>query len=273
MDHYSTLGIAKNASPDEIKRAYRKLASQHHPDKGGDKSKFQDIQVAYDTLSNPDKRAQYDSPQPQFQQGGFPPGFDDIFGHMFGGGNNPFGDIFGQRRQQPQRNKTLNIQTSITLEDAFYGKNIMATLTLPSGREQIVDIKIPAGIQDGTTLRCNGLGDDSIPNIPRGDIHLSVHIQPHQVFQRRGDDLMCTLDINCIDAMIGKTMEVNTIDGRNLEVTIQPGTQPGQILAAHGYGMTNINNSNKGRLLLNINVTIPTNLTEQQKDSIKQLFP
>jgi len=169
MDHYSTLGVDKNAGSDEIKRAYRKLASQHHPDKGGDKAKFQEIQAAYDTLSNPDKRAQYDNPQPQFHGGGgfngAPPGFEDIFAQMFGGGQHPFGNMF--RQQQAPRNRTLNIQTSITLEDAFHGKDLIATLGLPSGRDQTIEVKIPAGIGDGTTLRLAGMGDDSVPNTPR----------------------------------------------------------------------------------------------------------
>ena len=188
MDYYNILGVSKQAGADEIKKAYRKLASQHHPDKGGDTKKFQEVEEAYRTLSDPEKRQQYDNPQPQFGGGGFgggvPPGFEDIFS-AFGGG--PFGDMFG-RRQQPQRNKTLNMQTNVSLEEAFSGKNLMATVVLPSGKEQLIDVKIPAGIQDGVTLRLSGMGDDSIPNIPRGDIHLTVHVQPHSTFIRQGDD-------------------------------------------------------------------------------------
>jgi len=274
MDYYSTLGVDRNASPEEIKRAYRKLASQHHPDKGGDNAKFQDIQVAYDTLGNPDKRAQYDNPQPQFNHGGgngFPPGFEDIFSQMFGGGGNPF---FGQGfRQQQPRNRTLNIQTSITLEEAFRGKDLIATLGLPSGRDQTIEVKIPAGIVDGTTLRLAGMGDDSVPNVPRGDIHLTVNVQPHQRFQRQGDDLLCIADISCIDAMLGKNIFVDTIDGKTLETTIQPGTQHGQMLAANGYGMPKMNdNRYKGRLIINVNVTIPRNLTEEQQLKLREIF-
>jgi DnaJ-class molecular chaperone len=276
MDHYSTLGVDRGASPDDIKRAYRKAAAQHHPDRGGDTAKFQEVQAAYETLSDPGKRQQYDNPQPQGFPGGFhfgggvPPGFEDIF-NAFGGG--PFGDMFGGRRQQPQRNKTLNMQTSISLEDAFSGKDLMTTVVLPSGREQLIDIKIPAGINDGTTLRLSSLGDDTIPNIPRGDIHLTVHVHPHHKFQRQGDDLVMSLDVSCIDAMLGKTINVETIDKRMLEITVKPGTQPGSTLAAVGYGMPNVNDNRfKGRMLIQINITIPT-VTDYQADIIRSLFP
>jgi DnaJ-class molecular chaperone len=271
MDHYSTLGVDRNAGPDEIKLAYRRLANQHHPDRGGDKSKFQEVQAAYETLSDPAKRQQYDNPQPQgFQFGGQPQGFEEMFGHMFGGGH-PFGDIFG-RRPQPVKNRTLNLQTQITLEEAFHGKDMIANIQLPSGRDQVLEIKIPAGVVDGTTLRLAGMGDDTIGNMPRGDIHLSVHVMPHTEFQRQGDDLVKNLSVNCIDAMLGKKVQFTTIDGRNLEVNITPGIQHGQTLAVQGHGMPNMSNSYmKGRLLLNISVTIPTNLTEYQKQLLRQL--
>jgi curved DNA-binding protein len=270
-DYYSTLGVSKTANQDEIKRAYRKLAAQHHPDRGGDKEKFQEIQAAYDTLSDPEKRSQYDNPQPQFhfQQGGVPPGFEDIFS-AFGGG--PFGDFFGRRQHRP-RNRNLNLQTTIDLVDAFNGKELLANITLPSGKDQTLQIKIPAGIQDGTTLRLTGMGDDTIPNAPRGDLHLTVNIAPHTVFRRQGDDLIKTITITCIDAMLGKTLRVSTIDNKNLDVNITPGTQYGTILSLNGYGMPHIqDNRMRGRLLLEIAVIIPSNLTETQKNLLKQAF-
>jgi curved DNA-binding protein len=277
-EHYSTLGVDRNCSPEELKRAYRKLAAQHHPDRGGDTAKFQEIQSAYDTLSDPEKRQQYNNPQPQgfpgggfhfHQGGGFPPGFEDIFS-AFGQGN-PFGDMFGNR-QRPQQNRTINIQTSITLEDAFSGKDMIATLQLPSGRTQTLEIKIPAGINDGMTIRLNQMGDDSIPNIPKGDIHLTVQVQSHPIFQRSGDDLIKNLEINCIDAMLGKTVEVSTIDGKTISVNIPAGTQPGQSLSAAGYGMPKVNDNRfRGRLLIAIDIVIPKSLNDQQKSILKQL--
>jgi DnaJ-class molecular chaperone len=273
-DHYQTLGVSKQATADEIKKAYRKMASQHHPDKGGDTAKFQEIEEAYRTLSDPEKRQQYDNPQPQFNGGHFggevPPGFEDIFSQMMGGGS-PFGDMFG-RRGGP-RNRHLNLQASISLEEAFTGKELIANVTLPSGREQMLEIKIPAGIQEGTTLRLAGMGDDSYPGIPRGDIHLTVSINPHTVFQRKNDDLVRRLDINCIDAMLGKNVTIDTIDGKTLEVAIMPGTQNGQLLAAQGYGMPNMHDSRfRGRMLMEIHVTVPRMLTDLQKEMLKKHF-
>lgn len=270
-DYYSTLGVSKTANQDEIKRAYRKLAAQHHPDRGGNKEQFQEIQVAYDTLSDPEKRAQYDNPQPQFhfQHGGVPPGFEDIFS-AFGGG--PFGDFFG-RRNYRQRNKNLSLQTVIDLVDAFNGKELVANITLPNGKDQTLQIKIPAGIHDGTTLRLSGMGDDSIPNVPRGDLHLTVHVSPHPVFRRQDDDLIRTITINCIDAMLGKTVRITTIDNKSLDVNISPGTQHGSILSINGFGMPHIrDNRMRGRLLLEISVIIPSNLTEEQKRLLKEAF-
>jgi len=274
-DHYNTLGVDRNASPDQIKSAYRKMAAKHHPDRGGDTAAFQNVQAAYETLSDPNKRAQYDQPQPQVHQhpGGFhfhsgmPGGFEDIFAQFTGG--HPFDSFFGHR--QPVRNKTLNIQTIITLEEAFYGKDLIANLTLPTGRNQTIEVKIPAGIQEGTTLRLSGLGDDSIPNMPRGDLHLTVNIQPHLIFQRNGDDLYKDLEINCVEAMLGKTIKIDTIDNRKLEINVTPGIQPGQTLCVSGQGMPKMgDNRFRGHLMLNVKVTIPKSLTDKQKTLLEK---
>jgi DnaJ-class molecular chaperone len=189
---------------------------------------------------------------------------------MFSGGH-PFGDIFG-KRQQPQRNRNLSLKTQISLEDAYSGRELTISVMLPSGREQICEIKIPKGIQDGVTLRLAGMGDDSYPNMPRGDIHLTVHIQPHPVFVRQGDDLLRTLDVNAFDAILGKTYTIETVDNRILEVKVKPGTQPGAMLAAHGYGMPNINDNRfVGRLLIQINIRIPTDLSQEQLTKLKEI--
>lgn len=268
-DPYSILGVSKNATQDEIKKAYRKLATQHHPDKGGNTSKFQEIQGAYATLSDPQKRAEVDNPGPQMGSGGFsfhmgggfPPEFEDMFS-----------SFFNQRRPQPQRNKTFNLQAEITLEDAFNGKEILGNVRLPTG-EQTFEIKIPPGIRDGNVLRLAGMGDNSSPDLPRGDIHLAVRIQPHSIFQRHNDDLIMNLNINCLEAIVGKNVSVNTVDNKTLEIRVQPGIQHGQTLAVHGYGMPNINDPRmRGRLLINIGVVVPTDLTDDQKEIIKKII-
>jgi curved DNA-binding protein len=267
-DYYSILGVQRGASADEIKKAYRKMASQHHPDKGGDTAKFQQIEEAYRTLGDDNARSEYDNPQPQgFQQfGGFPPGFDNFF-KGFGG----FNDIFGHHQQRQQRNKTINLQTAITLEDAYNGKELVANVVLPSGRDQVINVKIPAGIQDGTTLRLSGLGDDSILNLPRGDIHLTIQVHPHNEFHRNGDDLIKELDVNVWDSLLGETLHVTTIDGRTFEVKIPEGIQHDQILNVPDCGMPIMNTNRKGRLLLKVRITIPRNLTDEQKDLVRKI--
>ena len=273
-DYYSTLGLSKTATQDEIKQAYRKLAMKHHPDRtGGDDTEFKKIQEAYATLSDLEKRSQYDNPQPQgFQQfGGMPPGFEDIMSQMFGGGN-PFG-FGGMGGQRQARNKTLNMQTQISLEDAFFGKELIANITLPTGREQVVNVKIPRGIQDGTTLRLAKMGDDSYANLPRGDIHLTVNVMPNNKFGRQGDDLIKELEVNALDAILGKNYQLETIDNRLLEVKINPGTQHGQMLAAAGYGMPNMNDNRfVGRLLIQVKIQIPTNLTNSQLTKLREIY-
>ena len=268
-DYYQTLNVPKGASDEEIKRSYRSLAMKHHPDRGGDANAFQEIQEAYGVLSDPQKRAEYDNPQPQgfsFQQGGVPPGFE----HFFGGGH-PFADIFGFGRPRQPTNRTIQMRTTITLEEAFYGKELMASVVLPSGREQTFTMNIPAGVHEGTTLKLTGMGDDSLPGVPRGDLLLQVSIVDHPHFKRQGDDLLRDCDISCIDAMAGVKITITTIDGKQLETTIPSGTQHDTILSLNGFGMPNINDpSRRGRLLLKIKLIVPV-LSEAQKLALRNL--
>lgn len=272
MDYYQILGVAKTATDDEIKKAFRKLAMKHHPDRGGDQAEFQKIQEAYATLGDVQKRQQYDNPAPQgFQQfGGMPPGFEDLFRGMGQGGFQDFGSMFGFRQQRPVKNRDTGLETQITLEDAFSGKTIMASIQLPSGREQVLEIKIPAGIQSGQRLRLSGMGDDSIPNVPRGDIYVTIHVAPHRLFQRNGDDLVSEITVSVWDAMLGTTKIINTLDNKQIEVTVPAGTQPNSTLRLSGYGMPNVNDNRfRGNILLGINITIPV-LTEEQKNVVRQ---
>lgn len=275
-DYYQTLGVNKGASDDEIKRAFRKLAMKHHPDRGGNAEEFKKIQEAYATIGDPEKRANYDNPQPQFG-GGFPGGFEDLFRN---GG--PFADIFGgaspfgfthRQHPQPVRNSDLNLDTRISLEDAFNGKELVANVQLPSGKDQVLEIKIPQGINDGQRLRLQGLGDDRISQAPRGDLYVQVRINPHYFFERRGDDLIASINISVWEAILGKEHEIETLDRKKLNITIPPGTQPGSTLRLSGYGMPNIRDPRyRGNILLTINILIPQNLTDDQKNILKQFL-
>jgi curved DNA-binding protein len=278
-DHYQTLGISKSATQEEIKKAYRKLASQHHPDKGGDTATFQKIQTAYATLSDDQKRAEYDNPNPfanqQFNGGGFH-SFDEILRNHFGG-HSPFGggfgDVFGQRRPQPRTNQNLNLRTQITLEDAFTGKEVYAELKNHDGTTKTVEIKIPPGIGHGQTLRVSGAGDHTHKQLAPGDLMLEIIILPHQKFLRNGDDLYSEFNIDAWEAMLGVEKDFTCIDGTALKVLIPTGIQPGQTIRLPSRGMSVLHQNSRGHQYLNIKILIPKNLTDEQKDFVKTFLP
>jgi DnaJ-class molecular chaperone len=256
MDHYQTLGLAKNASPDEIKKAYRKLASQNHPDKGGDTAKFQNIQTAYDILSDPNKRQQYDNPMPQGMHG-FPPGFqfhtggmniNDIFGQMFGQGN-PF------TQNQPQM---LRTQINVELMDAYKGGSHVLKVQTPNG-VKVIDIDIPKGVNDGTQLRYDNI-------LEGASLIVEFRLLNDLKFERRGKDLLCNHSISVLDLIVGTAFEFVTISGKVLEVTIPPKTQPFMQLKLSGQGMPIQGSPLFGDQIILLKPfmpdTIPTEITE-----------
>jgi curved DNA-binding protein len=270
-DYYQTLGVSPQAGPDEIKKAYRKLANKHHPDKGGDQAKFKDISVAYDTLSDSNKRAEYDMQRQgggprefRFHTGG--PGFQDMndmfsahFGGPFGNGN-PFGDIFGRHIR---RNRDLNIQCQITLLDSYIGKQLEANYKLPSGKSQTVAINVPPGVSHGETIRYTGLGDDTMPNAPRGNLNVTIVILPDPNYKRIDDDLYTEIVINPIEAMIGCKKKVKLITGQEMDLDIRGGVMPGREYASAGQGFTNPHNGLKGRFVTVIQIESP-NITDPE---------
>lgn len=274
MNYYDVLGVAKTATADEIKRAYRKLASQHHPDKGGDTAKFQQVEEAYRTLSDPVKRQEYDNPNPfgqatggGWQQAGGSP-FEQFF-HQFGP---DIGDLFGQRRRA-HKNRDINLATDISLEEAFYGKDVVAQYSLHTGQRRTFETKIPPGIENGQTIRVHGAGDHTIQQLAPGDALLTVNVAPHARFQRHGADLIEEIEITVWEALLGCDKDIKTIDGRTVTIRIKEGTQPNTMMRLQGYGMTVINSSSRGNHMINVKVRIPTNLTEYQKNTLKTLLP
>jgi curved DNA-binding protein len=261
-DYYQTLGVNENASPDEIKKAYRTLANKHHPDKGGDQARFKDISVAYENLSDPQKKAEYDQQRmnPMGTQFHFHTG--NPFGDIFGGNpfpqGHPFGDIFGGHRGQIRRNRDLNIQCTVSLVDSYLGKELEANFQLPSGRHQTVKINVPAGIANNDTIRYNGLGDDSVQNAPRGNLNVTIIVTPDPNFERRGDDLYAIVNITPIEAMIGCKKTVYSITGDKMELDIRPGIESGVEFASNGNGFTNVNNGHRGRFVSIIKIKTPT---------------
>ena len=275
-DYYQTLGVSENASPDEIKKAYRSLANKHHPDKGGDQAKFKDISVANDILSDPQKRAEYDQqrmygggPQVRFTSG-------DPFGDIFGQGGpfgqaNPFGDMFGHMRGRQSRNRDLNIQCQVTLLDSFQGKQLEANYRLPSGRNQTVVINVPPGISHGETIRYQGLGDDSVPNAPRGNLNVTVIVLPDSHFRREGNDLYTTVNISPIEAMIGCRKVVRYLTGEDKEIDIRPGVETGIEYASAGFGFNNPHSGMKGRFVIVVNIRTPSITDPVLVERLRQL--
>lgn len=274
MDYYSTLGLKRGASEDDIKKAYRKLAMKHHPDRGGDQNKFKEISTAYEALSDPDKKRIIDmggDPNAQPGMGGFNQG---PFEFHFGTQNmedlfNNFGFGFGQRPMR--RNKSLNITVEITLEEVLTGKEINAEVGIPGGRKKIITINIPPGIDSGQQIRYEGMGDDSIREIRPGDLIVNVIVRNHPNFKREGTSIYVDKIISVWDAILGTTLDIQTLDRKTLGINIPPGTQPETIFSCKGEGLPNMRTKQRGNLMVRIKVEIPKNISTSQKNLIDQI--
>ena len=265
MDYYKLLGVTRNASQDEIKKSYRKLAMANHPDRGGDNNKFAEINAAYDVLSNSDKKAVYDNPQSQQ----FNYNAQDVRG------GNPFGgfhDIFGRQTRQRQRNPDITISVSISLVDALTGKHLIAVYRLRTGKEETVEISIPKGAKDSDTIRYQGLGEDILPG-PRGELHVQVRVMPHPIFKRDQEHLYVTHKTDIFTFLLGGSIIMKTIDETEISITVPQGTKPGTTFSVKGYGMPDMRTGNRGIMYVTMQALIPK-ITDskiiEQIESIKQ---
>jgi len=266
MEHYKTLGVDRNASPDDIKKAYRKLAGQHHPDKGGDTAMFQKIQNAYETLSDPQKKQEYDNPNP-FGQGGGPGGFhfttggggfnmhfNDIFGQMFGGQR---GSPFGHQFQQ-----TFKTTIWISLDQVYNGGEQLLQIQ-GQGGPQTIKVEIPKGVENGAQLRYDGL-------IAGGVLIVEFRVHVHPRFDRAGQDLVSTHRISVLDLIVGTSFDFITISGRSFEVQVKPGTQPDTTLRISGQGLPHMNEQGNGDQLILLKPYIPDKIDNKITASILQ---
>lgn len=271
MSHYDTLGVSKSATPEEIKKAYRKLASQHHPDKGGDTAKFQQIEEAYRVLSDPAQRQQYDNPQPQgfhFNFNGSDiDGMDmhDIFRNFGFGGGSPFG------QRHPRKNKDLQIEINIQLHETLEQQERTVSVMTTNGSREVVNVSIPVGVVSGTAIKYSGLGDNLFNTLQRGDLYVRINVIPNPKFRTHNLDLITKAQIDCFTAITGGELEVTGLDGKIFVITVHPGCQPGSMLRIKGQGLFEINTRNRGNLLVEISVTIPTHLSEDQLNLVKQI--
>jgi curved DNA-binding protein len=253
-NHYQTLGVDRNATPDEIKKAYRKLASQHHPDKGGDKTKFQEIQSAYDTLSNPQKRSIHDSPQ-------------SPFGNMNGQGFNfeSIFDIFGTRFQHPQQQRQHQramMTLWITLPDVARG----GPKTISVGTHQgtmTVEIEIPLGINDGDSVQYPGIGPGGM------DLVITFRIHPNPRWERQGPNLIMDHPIDVWELITGTEITVQDILGVALSLTVPARTQPGTTFRLRERGLAQ-RSGTTGDLLVRVQARIPDNIPQPILDAINQ---
>ena len=344
-DFYEILGVAKTASEEDIKKAYRKLAMKYHPDRNPDnkeaEEKFKEVKEAYEMLTNPEKREAYDryghaGVDPNsgaggfggFGQGGFGDAFGDIFGDIFGGGG-------GRRNAGPQvyRGADLRYNLEITLEQAAHGFD--TTIRVPSWdkcdtchgsgakpgsapvtcttchghgqvrmqqgffsiqqtcpkchgsgkiipepcaacggagrikRNKTLEVKIPAGIDNGMRIRSTGNGEPGTNGGPPGDLYVEIHIKPHEVFQREGDDLHCEMPISFSTAALGGEIEVPTLSGK-VSFTVPEGTQTGKTFRLKGKGIKGVRSGYTGDLFCHVAVETPVKLTDKQKDLLRE---
>lgn len=295
-DYYKIIGVGKNSSTDEVKKAYRKLALKFHPDKNpGNKEaeeKFKKINEAYAVLSDPAKRKEYDqfgsadSFKQKFSQEDIFRGFDlneilrDL-GFSFGSQRrqgfsqprtDPFGGFFGGQSYGPvpQRGDDLYYNISITLEESVYGTEKKIALK-KQDRVEEVNVKIPRGINSGKKLRLIGKGTAGLQGGPAGDLYLEVSILPHPIFARDGNDIYIQKSINFSQAALGTTIEVPTLDGAIKRIKVPPGTQSNTKIRMKGFGVPATRNSVAGDQYVKISIDVPKKLNDRQLKLVKEL--
>ena len=287
-NYYDVLGVNEQSTSAEITKAFKDLAKQHHPDRGGDKDKFQEINEAHDTLKNSQKRHDYDTMRKfgsRSTGGGEHPFFnEDIFGDFFsgfGGDERGFrfnftgrdGDerIFRNVRNQPRGNRNVQVRMAISIKEAMVKNEKTISYKLPSGREEFATVNIPAGVQHGVTFKFSGMGDDSIKNMPRGDLMVVMSVLDSDGFTRKGNDLYTDKTIDCFQAVRGYEFNLKLLEDKVIKVKVPAGTQPGTLLTMKGLGMPVHKTLNiRGNLYVKVHILIPQ-LSAQDLKKIKDL--
>ncbi len=299
-DYYKILGVDKKASQEDIKKAFRKLAVKYHPDKNpGDKKaeeKFKEINEAYEVLKDPEKRKKYDElgenwrhfqqaggqgdfDWSQWQQAGGgraysyggdasdmfgEGGFSDFFSTIFGGGG--FAGGSRRARSRSMKGRDYEAEIEVTLEEAFHGSSRILNV---NGKK--IRLKLKPGIRDGQVLRIKGKGAPGANGGPAGDLYLRIHVLPHHLYERVGDNLMQTLKVDLFTAVLGGKVTVNTFSGP-VKISIPAGTSNGKVLRLKGKGMPVYGKKDRyGDMLVKIEVEIPAAMTDEQKKLFEAL--
>jgi len=299
-DFYKVLGVDKAVSAADLKKAYRKLARQYHPDSNsGDakaESRFKEISEAYSVLSDEEQRREYDQIRAMgsgarftaggpgggqgfedvfgnlFGQGGGArrggAGFDDLLGGLFGGGNGGgFGQTSGGFRGYggPTPGRDINATTTIDFVTATHGD----TVRLQGADGKPITVRIPAGVSDGQRIKLRGRGQPSPDGGPAGDLVLTVKVEKHPIFERDGLNLKVNVPVTFAEAALGATIEVPTLDGEPVRLRVAPGTSSGRVLRVKGRGV--VTQKGTGDLLARIEVAVPSHLTAKQREAVEAL--
>ena len=276
-DFYKVLGVDKKASADEIKKKYRSLARDLHPDKNqGDaarEEKFKAVSEAYDILSDSKKRAEYDEARAMFERGGFraPTGGNfqgGDFSDLFGGGNpqDIFANLFGGGvRRGPRKGADLQTEATITFKEAIFGTTLDLKLNVDGSGSQTISARVPAGVNDGAKIRVKGKGAPG--EAGPGDLFIELRVKPHAVFSRKGENLLLTLPVTFAEAALGADLKVPTLSGDDVTVRLAAGTPTGRVLRVKGRGIKK--GAVVGDLLITIEVQVPRRVEGKALDAIK----
>lgn len=295
-DFYQTLGLKKGASKDEIRKAYRKLAREHHPDANPNNpaaaERFKQVQEAYDVLSDDKKREMYDRFGPNYEQaarasaagaggnpfggGGFNPfggGAVDL-GDLFGQGGVDLGDLFGgggrTRKRAPARGADIKATVRIPFETAVTGGRVDVSVDR-NGTTETLTVKIPAGVSEGQVIRLSGQGAPSARNGTAGDLYLTIEIEPHRYFRREGANLLVDVPITPSEAVLGSKIEVPTLTEGHVVLTVPPGTSSGVKLRLRGKGVIDSQTNQTGDQFVVIKIVVPKDLREEDKSLYQKL--
>jgi len=274
-DLYKILGVSKSDDAAAIKKAYRKLAKDLHPDKNkGDKKledRFKEVSEAYEVLSDDKKRAEYQEMREAFTTGRMPRGGQQSqgggfsggnFEDMFGGGsqNDIFSTLFGGASRAPRKGQDLQTETTISFRDAVFGREINLRVN-----DQTITTRVPAGIKDGGKIKLKGRGSSG--QAGPGDLFIVIHVTKHPVFTRDGNNLAMTLPVTFTEAALGGDISVPTLGGEDVTVRLAPGTQNGKVLRVKGRGVAK--DFQTGDLLITVDVQVPQRLDSKAKGALQ----
>jgi curved DNA-binding protein len=289
-DYYSVLGVSKSASAEEIRKAYKRIARESHPDaKPGDKAaaeRFKKAAEAYEVLGDAEKRKKYDQfgdNYKHFEQagagGGAPGGgfrggqFDFDFGDLFGGGGGvDLGEIFGGRGRKPRSQRGSDLQTEITVPFTVAALGGSQDLTLAAGSNQeTLTVKIPAGLKDGGVVRLRGQGQAGMNGGAAGDLLITVRVAPHPFFRRDGDDLLVEVPVTFTEAALGAKVDVPTLSEGLVTLKIPAGSSSGTRLRMKGKGIANPKTKSSGDQYVVVKIVSPQSLSAKAKELLEQL--